>query len=63
MTRARHARESAGFTPDEAASRLRVSADYLRRCEGEGFPFSLAARAARLYRAPLSVFFNHRKGC
>jgi hypothetical protein len=62
MTRAQHARECAGFTPDEAASRLRVSADYLRRCEGAGFPFSLACRAARLYDAPLGLFLNTRKG-
>ncbi len=51
------ARESAGFTLEQAARRARVCPAYLRRIEKRGWtPYVLAMRLSRLYQCPCSLF-------
>lgn len=52
----RLAREQAGLMLHQAARRLRITSDYLARCERDGFPYVLAKRAARLYGSDLTAF-------
>jgi hypothetical protein len=57
MNTASNVRENAGFNRDNAARRLRITPDYLARCERTGdFPYVLARRAAHLYGADLAAF-------
>lgn len=55
------AREIAGFTVAEAASRARIGAAYLRQVERQGWaPYGLACRLSRIYGCSLLAFLNSR---
>ena len=58
-------RSSAGFTLEQAAKRVRVGVEYLKRLERGGrVPYSLACRLAALYGVGLDNFvIGPGKGC
>jgi len=61
ITTAFVARESAGYTIDEAANRARVGTAYLRQIERQGWaPYGLACRLSRIYGCSLSAFLYSR---
>jgi hypothetical protein len=61
MTNATTARERAKLSLETAAKRLRISPEYLRHCERNGFSYVLADRAARLYQCSLNEFIPRKE--
>ena len=56
-TPAESARERAGLTVEQAASKARVVMPYLRRVERRGnAPHCLALRLSKLYSCPINLF-------
>lgn len=60
MSDAKSARMAAGLSVEAAAKRARISADYLKRVERRGAPYSLARCLARIYRCRIDLFLISR---
>ena len=60
-TPARAARVAAGLSLQDAARRLRVTPQYLGRCEREGLPFPLLRRIVPAYGCRIEDLITLRK--